>query len=123
MIVLFAIGSSGLDMDSNDALYYYGLFTMLVYVVPLLTGLITDFSIKQKNAVILGGVLSLIGYLLITTGQMTAVALGLLLIAFGTGFVNPNLTVLLGRFYDKSERNRDFGFIFYYLMINVGAFT
>jgi POT family proton-dependent oligopeptide transporter len=120
IIVLFAINR--LDIDDLDAISLYGSFSFFIFIIPLPAGIISDVFFKQKQGVLLGGILSLLGYSLLITEQMYSIGIGLILIGIGTGFVKPNLTVLVGRLFEKTDKNRGFGFMFYYFMINVGAF-
>lgn len=120
IIVLFAINQ--LQISDQEALKLYGTFSLWIFIIPFPAGIISDAFLKQKQAVFIGGILSLIGYALLITEQMYPVGIGLILIVLGTGFVRPNLVVLVGRLFKKTDKNRGFGFMFYYFMINIGAF-
>src|SRR5262249_49945148 len=49
--------------------------------------------------------------------------LGLILIAFGTGLLKPNISTMVGSLYAPGDMRRDAGFSIFYMGINVGAFT
>jgi POT family proton-dependent oligopeptide transporter len=122
IIVLFAIDENGLGLQRSEALSSYAQLTFLVFLLPLPAGIISDLTIKQKNGTLLGGVIALAGYTSLSMEEMNFVVIGLILMAIGTSFVKTNLTVLVGRLFEKTDKNRDFGFMLFYFGINLGAF-
>src|SRR5262249_12177776 len=48
---------------------------------------------------------------------------GLIFIAFGTGFLKPNISTIVGQLYTPEDERRDAGFSIYYMGINIGAGT
>ena len=48
--------------------------------------------------------------------------LGLVLIVIGTGLLKPNVSVIVGQLYARSDTRRDAGFSIFYMGINLGAF-
>ncbi len=53
---------------------------------------------------------------------MTGVAVGLVLVALGSGALKANASSLLGTLYEKGDARCDGGFTLFYLGINLGAF-
>ncbi len=122
LLVMYVVDSQAFALDNQEAFDYYSIFALLIAVVPLPTGIITDFLLKQNRAVVIGGIVAAAGYLLLIFEDPLVFVIGLLAIIVGTSLVRPNLAVLLGRLFDKRERRRDVAFTGYYLMINLGAF-
>ena len=70
-----------------------------------------------------GGVVVMCGHiaLAILPGLM-GVAVGLVLVALGSGALKANASSLLGTLYEKNDPRADGGFTLFYLGINLGAF-
>jgi POT family proton-dependent oligopeptide transporter len=98
----------------------FGLYTGLVYVTPLLGGLIADRWIGQRNAVVLGALSMSAGHIAMTFDQSFLVALALLVT--GSGLLKGNIAAQVGGLYppdDEARRTR--GFVIFSTGINVGA--
>ncbi len=129
----------GFGWSKEDALNFYGNFTGLVYLMPLLCGWIADRFIGQHRSMLLGGILIAAGEFLLSAtelvrnGKPLAVTFendplaclaffgGMLLIAVGTGFFKPCISVMVGQLYGKNDPRRDGGFTIFYMGINLGA--
>lgn len=101
-----------------------GQFTALVYISPILGGLCADRLLGFKHTILLGAYLLLAGYALLTfpiANKEAALFLGLAVIILGTGFIKPNLSSFLGRFYHDNDPRRDAGFTIYYMVFNLGV--
>ncbi|MFT4759935.1 MAG: POT family proton-dependent oligopeptide transporter [Paraglaciecola sp.] len=122
IIVLFAVNSEHLALDDGDALSYYGTISLLIGVMALPMGVLSDFVFKQKAGVLLGSVLLFFGYLLLMSANLFLIGIAMLLIILGTGLFRTNMMVLIGRLFPKTDKKRDAGFFAFYLAINIGAF-
>lgn len=100
----------------------YGLYTGLVYLTPLIGGYVSDRYLGQKNCIIIGSVLMMIGHFAMAIQDLPFFysALGLLII--GNGFFKPNISTMVGQLYEKNDPRRDGGFTIFYMGINLGAF-
>jgi len=100
----------------------YGLYTGLVYLTPLIGGYIADKYLGQKNCIIIGGILMMIGHFAMSIEGLHFfyAALGSLII--GSGFFKPNISTIVGQLYEKNDPRRDGGFTIFYMGINLGAF-
>ena len=117
---------AGLGMTEKHAADIYGSYLALVYLTPFFGGLLADRILGYRRAIIMGGILMATGYLLLAIpGSMVAFYIALLFIIFGNGLFKPNISVLLGKLYEKSEYEqlKDSGFNIFYMGINVGAFV
>lgn len=110
------------------ALGIYGAYTAMVYLFPLLGGLIADRVAGFRKAVVLGGVLMMLGHFslalegMLFGGNVTLFFLSLALIIMGNGYFKPNLSSFLGTFYEKDDPRKDGAFTIYYMGVNIGAF-
>lgn len=129
----------------TDAQSYtiYGSYTALVYMAPLIGGVIADRITGARRAVALGAVLLAFGHFTMALEGAPAQAviedgvrvvtragthlpvffLALSLIVAGEGFLKANISTMVGRLYGPGDPRRDTGFTLFYLGINLGAFA
>ncbi len=112
----------GLGWSNKDALWLYGWYTMLVYVMSIPGGYIADKFLGQKKTVLLGGILLCLGHGILAIPQDWAFFTGLLLIILGVGGLKPNISTMVGGLYQPGDIRRDSGFTIFYIGINIGAF-
>src|SRR5262245_36060850 len=98
----------------------YGLYTGLVYLTPILGGLLADRVLGQRRTVIIGASLMAIGHFMMAFEQFFLMALGFLIL--GNGAVKPNISTQVGSLYAPGDRRRDRAFSIFYVGINLGAF-
>ena len=110
----------------------------LVYLTPVLGGLIADRYLGARRAVIFGATLLCFGHLGMaiegSPAQMTphgveragwslqVLYLSLALIITGVGFLKANISTMVGQLYAPNDARRDGGFTLFYMGINLGAF-
>ncbi|CAM2065928.1 Peptide MFS transporter [Sulfidibacter corallicola] len=124
LLVLYCAKQLFAHMDNPDseAVAVYGSYTALVYLTPLIGGLIADRILGFRKAVILGGILMSIGHFVMAFEQEQVFYLALAFIIVGNGFFKPNISSIVGRLYDEGDARRDAGFTIFYMGINLGAF-
>jgi POT family proton-dependent oligopeptide transporter len=116
----------GLSLSDSQAADIYGTYLALVYLTPFLGGLLADRIIGYRKSIIIGGMFMASGYLLLAVpDSMLFFYIALLLIIIGNGLFKPNISVLLGKLYEKDEYKhlKDSGFNIFYMGINIGAFV
>ncbi len=113
---------AGLGWTTKDALWLYGWYTMLVYVMSIPGGWIADKWLGQKKTVMLGGLLLCLGHGVLAIPNNTAFFTGLLLVILGVGCLKPNISTMVGGLYKQGDIRRDKGFTIFYIGINIGAF-
>ncbi len=112
----------GLGFDTKRAASIYGTYTMAVYLTALPGGLIADYFLGARLAVLVGGIIIAVGHFSMVVESMTFFYLGMSLIAIGTGFLKPNISAMVGDLYPANDPRRDSGFSIFYMGINLGAF-
>lgn len=127
LLVLFLITSiidGGWGWDRSEALVLYGWYTGLVYITPLLGGIIADKLLGFRKAVVLGALLMTLGHasmaLEVVSNFFFFVGLGLIII--GNGFFKPNIASIVGQIYKDNDQEKDAGFTIFYMGVNAGAF-
>ncbi|TLX75193.1 peptide MFS transporter [Labilibacter sediminis] len=117
---------AGLGFTNMHAADIYGTYLALVYLTPFFGGLIADRILGYRKSIIIGGLLMASGYIgLAIPDSMGAFYISLLLIILGNGMFKPNVSVLLGKLYEKPEFEslKDSGYNIFYMGINIGAFV
>ena len=98
----------------------YGFYTGLVYLTPILGGLLADRVLGQRRTVIVGATLMAIGHFMMAFEHLFLFALGFLIL--GNGAFKPNISTQVGALYAPGDRRRDSAFSIFYVGINLGAF-
>ncbi|HEY1311861.1 MAG TPA: peptide MFS transporter [Pseudolabrys sp.] len=98
----------------------YGFYTGLVYLTPILGGLLADRVLGQRRTVILGAGLMAVGHFMMAFEHLFLFALGVLIL--GNGAFKPNISTQVGSLYAPGDRRRDRAFSIFYVGINLGAF-
>ncbi|WP_271784842.1 peptide MFS transporter [Aquimarina algiphila] len=96
-------------------------YMSLVYVTPMIGGIIADRYIGYRKSIILGGVLMAAGHFFLTIEQPVFFYGSLGLIIVGNGFFKPNISTMVGTLYEEGDKRRDSGFTIFYLGINLGG--
>jgi proton-dependent oligopeptide transporter, POT family len=98
----------------------FGLYVSLVYLTPLLGGIIGDRLLGRRNTIVLGGLMMTVGHFLLAFDSSFLIALGFLV--SGAGLFRGNLQPQVGELYDAKDRRRDEAFQIYAIGLNLGAF-
>jgi len=100
--------------------HVYGLYTALVYLTPLLGGILADRVLGQHRTILLGATLMAFGHFMMAFEPLFLFALTLLIL--GNGAFKPNISAQVGALYAPGDRRRDRAFSIFYVGINIGAF-
>ena len=113
----------------------YGAYTTLVYVTPVIGGVLADRYLGQRKAVLFGAILLVLGHLgMAIEGEpvrdalerspsvMNIFYLSLAFIIAGVGFLKANISAIVGELYPKTDARRDQAFTLFYVGINLGAY-
>ncbi|MCV6604838.1 MAG: peptide MFS transporter [Porticoccaceae bacterium] len=116
----------------------YGAYTAMVYLMPVIGGIIADRYLGARKAVTFGAVLLVLGHFGMAFEGPTATAtaegierhplylqifyLSLALIITGVGFLKANISTIVGALYEEGDPRRDSGFTIFYMGINLGSF-
>jgi proton-dependent oligopeptide transporter, POT family len=107
----------------------YGAYGALVYITPVLGGILADRWLGQRKAVIFGGILLALGHGLMAVegggGQndptINVFWAALSFIIVGSGFLKANISVIVGQLYKMTDVRRDAAYTIFYMGVNVGA--
>ncbi|WP_412465025.1 peptide MFS transporter [Flavobacterium mekongense] len=115
---------AGFAMTEKEASDLYGTFIALVFLTPFIGGLIADRYFGYKKSIVIGGLMMGVGYMMMGIHDIKMLYLAMTLVILGNGFFKPNISTLLGNFYNDEEYKdkKDEGYNIFYMGINVGAF-
>src|ERR1041384_2266791 len=125
LLILYMVGSTqkpGLGFSTEKSAQIYGLYTMLVYLMGVPGGFVADKFLGHRRAVFIGGVIIAAGHFSMAFPSLGSFYLGLVLIHFCPGLLQPNAATLLGTLYAPEAPRRDAAFSIFYMGINLGAF-
>src|SRR6185312_5551153 len=97
-------------------------YLMFVYASPLLGGWLADKFIGYRRAVLIGGLIFMIGYFMLAVHSLAAVYTALVLLVVGNGFFKPNVSTMVGNLYPEGSHLKDRAYNIFYMGINIGAF-
>ncbi len=119
----YSVTEGGLELPKATATGIVGAYGGLVYLSTVLGGWIADRVLGMERTVFYGGVVVMCGHIaLAIIPGLAGVAVGLVLVALGSGALKANASSLLGTLYEKGDPRCDGGFTLFYLGINLGAF-
>ena len=111
----------------EKALGIYGSYTAMVYLFPVVGGILADKVLGFRKAIIFGGILMMAGHFALAlegmyfAGNMQLFFLSLAFIIIGNGFFKPNISSFLGNFYGLNDSRKDGAFTIFYMGVNIGA--
>lgn len=120
---------SALSQNEADAraLGIYGSYTAMVYLFPVVGGMLADKILGFRKAILFGGVLMMAGHFslaiegMVFGGNLPLFFLSLSFIIVGNGFFKPNISSFLGDFYALNDSRKDGAFTIFYMGVNIGA--
>ena len=97
----------------------FGTYTALVYLTPIVGGIIADKWLGRNATLIIGGVLMAIGHFLMAIEP--AFLLALLALLLGVGAFKGNIATQVGALYGPNDLRRAMAFQIFYIFINVSV--
>lgn len=126
------LANGGFGLNREESLALYAIFTGLVYLTPILGGWVADNFLGKRKTVYIGGLVMAVGQSLLAASAFLAHSLdpatrlfvfnfGLGVLIIGNGFFKPNISTIVGDFYDDNDPRKDSAFNIFYMGINLGA--
>lgn len=140
-LLIFYLTQHFLFSDETSA-GIYGAYISLVYITPVIGGLVADRYLGLAKAVVIGALLLVAGHFgmaiegaqsieVVVNGErvverdpfyLQIFYLSLALIIMGVGFLKANISTLVGSMYERQDPRRDGAFTLFYMGINMGSF-
>lgn len=113
-----------LHLGDSQTYVIIGSFTALAYINSIFGGLISDRLTNYNSALVSGGILLFIGYVVVgLADNMRILTVGLSMVTVGTGLLKPNVSGMLSILYPNNDSRKDSGYTLYYVGIYVGALS
>lgn len=112
----------GLEYSEGVSYDIKGAYGAILYISPLIGGLLADKILGYKKSIILGCIIMSLGHMVMLIHDDTTFFMGLALVALGTGYFKPNMVSMLGSLYTENDPRRDVGFTIFHMGVNLGAF-
>ncbi|MFT5581125.1 MAG: POT family proton-dependent oligopeptide transporter [Lentimonas sp.] len=125
LLVLFLvsdIADGGWEWTNAEAAKLYAMYTGLVYITPILGGLLADKIMGYRKAVVLGAILMTAGHASMALESEFTFYVGLTLLILGNGAFKPNVSSIVGGLYPLGSDKKDGAYTIFYMGINAGAF-
>ena len=120
--ILLGDPKGGWGWTSEQATALYGTYAMLLYLTPVLGGIIADKYLGTRRAVIIGSIIMTIGQLCLFLHSNTMFFVGLTCLVIGVGLFKPNVPSILGEMFKDHPDKKDSAYTIFYMGVNAGAF-
>ena len=120
--ILLGDPKGGWGWTSEQATALYGTYAMLLYLTPVLGGIIADKYLGTRRAVIIGSIIMTIGQLCLFLHSTTMFFAGLTCLVVGVGLFKPNVPSILGEMFKDHPDKKDSAYTIFYMGVNAGAF-
>lgn len=124
VFLITELAKGGWEWSNADAMKLYAWYTGLVYLTPLLGGIIADKLTGYRKAITLGALIMTLGHLSMAfeVFHSSFFFAGLVMMIFGNGLFKPNISSMVGQLYPDTSKKKDAGYTIFYMGINAGAF-
>jgi len=112
----------GWGWSAENAGALFGTYAMLLYITPIVGGIVADKLTGYRWAVIIGSVIMALGHASMAIETEFSLYLGLGLLVVGTGFFKPNITSIISEMYKENPEKKDGAYTIFYMGVNAGAF-
>jgi POT family proton-dependent oligopeptide transporter len=112
----------GWGWSSEVAGALFGTYAGLLYLTPLVGGMIADKYIGYRWAVVIGSIIMTLGHVSMAFETEISLYAGLALLVIGTGFFKPNMTSIVSEMYKYLPEKKDGAYTIFYMGVNSGAF-
>ena len=112
----------GWEWSAGNATALFGTYAGLLYLTPILGGIIADKMIGYRWAVVIGALIMTLGHASMALETEFSLYAGLGLLVIGTGFFKPNMTSIISEMYKDLPEKKDGAYTIFYMGVNAGAF-
>ncbi|MGC3022385.1 peptide MFS transporter [Brevibacterium sp. FAM 24630] len=118
----FTVTEGGLGLDKGTAVGIVGAYGGAVFLATILGAWIADRLAGAEKVLFYSAIIIMTGHIcLALIPGFGGVALGLILVALGSGGLKANASALVGELYEEKDPKRDAGFTIFYMGVNIGA--
>ncbi|MET1153483.1 oligopeptide:H+ symporter [Arthrobacter sp.] len=122
LYMYFSVADGGLGIDQAVATGIIGAYGGTVYLSTIAGAWVADRLLGSERTLFYSAVMIMLGHVsLALIPGIPGLAVGLILVAFGSGGLKANATSLVGSLYALDDDRRDAGFSIFYMGVNIGA--
>lgn len=121
-MAIVGVDNPGWGWTAENAGALFGTYAGLLYLTPIVGGLIADKFTGYRWAVIIGAVIMTLGHASMAFETEFSLYFGLGLLVIGTGFFKPNITSIISEMYEGKSDKKDGAYTIFYMGVNAGAF-
>ncbi|WP_310991072.1 peptide MFS transporter [Aequorivita marina] len=122
-LTMAAVGyNPGWEWTAENAGALFGTYAMLLYITPILGGVIADKLTGYRWAVVIGAIIMTLGHAAMAVETEFWLYMGLGLLVVGTGFFKPTMTSIISEMYKDLPKKKDGAYTIFYMGVNAGAF-
>ena len=114
--------SEGFGWTAAEATTLYANYAMCVYASPLIGGILANWKLGYRLAVMIGGFFFMAGHLILSVPALWAVYSALTCLVIGNGLFKPNISAMVGSIYPPGSHLKERAYNIFYMGINIGAF-
>ena len=124
VFLITELAKGGWGWDNEKAMNLYAWYTGLVYLTPLIGGMIADKLTGYRKAILIGALIMTLGHASMAFEHISGnfFYIGLVLMILGNGMFKPNISSMVGQLYPNNSTKKDAGYTIFYMGINSGAF-
>ncbi|MDQ4118062.1 MAG: oligopeptide:H+ symporter, partial [Actinomycetota bacterium] len=122
LYMYYQVAEGGLAIDQGVAAGIVGAYGGTVYLSTIVAAWVADRMFGPEHVLFGSAISVMAGHiaLALVPGGI-GLAIGLVLVAFGSGGVKANASTILAMLYGEGDDRRDAGFSIFYLGVNIGA--
>ncbi|MCD2195568.1 oligopeptide:H+ symporter [Actinomycetospora endophytica] len=122
LYLYYSVTQGGLALDKGEATSIIGAYGGMVYLACVAGAWIADRVLGAERTLFFAACTVMLGHIaLALIPGLGGVAVGLVLVAFGSGGVKTAATAVVGSLYRRDDPRADAGFSIFYMGVNIGA--
>lgn len=118
LLVLYMIDA--LLFQDERAFSVYASFVAILYITPMVGGLLADRYMTLKQLIYMGSILIVLGTILLSFPWEHAFYFGISVVAIGYGLYRPSVLRVLSKIYSPDDPRREAGFTIFFTAANLG---
>src|SRR3954447_19031947 len=122
LYLYYAVTEGGLGLDKGEATSIIGAYGGTVYLACVAGAWVCDRVLGPERTLFGAACVVMLGHIaLALLPGLGGVAVGLVLVALGSGGVKTSATSVVGSLYRRDDPRADAGFSIFYMGVNIGA--
>ncbi|PCJ23974.1 MAG: MFS transporter [Flavobacteriales bacterium] len=121
-MAIVGVDNPGWGWSTENAGALFGTYAGLLYLTPILGGIVADKLTGYRWAVVIGALIMTLGHASMALETEASLYIGLGLLVIGTGFFKPNMTSIISQMYESKPEKKDGAYTIFYMGVNAGAF-